>query len=63
MATKQKKTKSEWKPIKAWVLADPETSYLNTQYVTDTRMGNGGRGSITEGWRPVRVEIRAVRIR
>lgn len=48
------------KPIKAWALIDPTTRRLLPHRIYDKRSGNGGRGSVTEGWKTVRVEIKAV---
>lgn len=53
-----KKTKpKKWKSCKAWALCDPETGYINPLYISETRVQNGGFGSITEGWKCVRVII------
>ena len=55
-----KKPKQKIKPCTAWALVDPETWELEPHRIYDERVRNAGRGSVTEGWKCVRVEIRAI---
>lgn len=55
--SEQVKTKAR----KAWAMVDPETGFIEVSRIYDRRERNGGRGSITEGWKMVRVEIRPIK--
>lgn len=45
------------RPTKAWAMVDPETGYICPGRIYENKARNGGRGSITEGWKTIRVEI------
>lgn len=48
------------KPRKMWALVDPENPVIEHHRIYEDRVTNAGRGSITEGWVTVRIEIRPV---
>lgn len=56
-----KKTKSKIESCKAWALIDPDDPRILPYRIYDERVQNGGRGSVTDGWKCIRVEIREVR--
>lgn len=49
------------KPCKAWALIDPQDREILPHRIYDERVNNGGRGSVTEGWKCIRVIIAAAK--
>jgi hypothetical protein len=58
-----KKPKPKIKSCKAWALIDPETWQIEPHRIYDERVTNAGRGSVTDGWKTIRVEVRHVKSR
>jgi len=46
------------KPCRAWALVDPETWQILPHRIYDQRVTQAGLGSVTEGWKTIRVEVR-----
>jgi hypothetical protein len=40
-----------------WALVDPEDPQILPHRLYETRVDSGGRGSVTEGWKAIRVII------
>jgi hypothetical protein len=49
------------KPCTAWALVDPDDWRIQPHMIFDEHVRNGGRGSITDGWKCIRVKITAVK--
>lgn len=55
------KTNPKVKMCSAWALIDPNDPQILPHRIYKERVQNGGRGSVTEGWKCIRVEIHPAR--
>lgn len=54
-------SKPQIKPCEAWALVDPDDLEILPHRIYDERVTNGGRGSVTDGWKTIKVKITAVK--